>query len=160
MNVINKMMTLTIVFLLIVYAAYFVWSQFVGGTYELVIEDDRDKTEYVRIPLEQGAELQFSWVHSVELTPWIETLIVSGTDFHLVETRFQSFGAGVPQIESATTYVKDGFTVMTDFKEVHDNYRWIHSHQAQHQLMKSGEIIVETTSIPHHRPIVMRIEKR
>lgn len=39
---------------------------------------------------------EIGWIHSVEKEPWFEKYKLRNDDLYLVETRFKTFGAGVP----------------------------------------------------------------
>lgn len=56
------------------------------------------------------------WIHSVELTPWEEIFKVSNGKIYLEETRFQSFGAGVPDAIGKSTKTENGYVI---FSEIH-----------------------------------------
>lgn len=132
------------------------WSQ-----YELIIKDQETNEEYLKIEVDVGDRLELTWIHSVELTPWSEVLeVVDGRQLKLVETRFQSFGAGVPYETEGNVLVQDGYTIMTDLHQMFTSYRWIHSHQAQFTLTRNGENIFLPKDLPHHHRIEMLIGKR
>lgn len=40
--------------------------------------------------------LKLSWIHSVELSRWIETYQITDEGFHLVGSQFKTYGAGTP----------------------------------------------------------------
>jgi hypothetical protein len=60
--------------------------------------------------IEPGAEFTMKWIHSVELTPWEEIFRIDD-EYNMVldRTRFQNFGAGVPDAIGTETYIKDGY---------------------------------------------------
>src|SRR5699024_7195237 len=99
---------------------------------ELIIYDQDTGEEYVRTSVNLDDEFTVQWEHSVEKTIWKETLKVNKDGvIVLVETRFRSFGAGVPSSKEGNVYFEDGYLVMTDLQEVKDYYQWIHSHNAK-----------------------------
>lgn len=60
--------------------------------------------------VEEGDEFIVKWIHSVELTPWEEIFrIDSKNNIILDRTRFQQFGAGVPDFAGKTVEIKDGY---------------------------------------------------
>jgi hypothetical protein len=60
--------------------------------------------------VEEGDEFIVKWIHSVELTPWEEIFrIDSNNNIILDRTRFQQFGAGVPDFAGKTVEIKDGY---------------------------------------------------
>ncbi|MDQ0338233.1 hypothetical protein J2S00_001017 [Caldalkalibacillus uzonensis] len=131
-----------------------------AGQYDLVIHNEKNGTVYVQQAVSEGDMLELSWIHSVEKTPWHEILQVESGHFVLVETRFQSFGAGVPHTKEGTVKVEDDYVIMTELSEVIPVYRWIHSHHVQFGLELNGEPLLQTGDIPHHQPVEMRLKKR
>lgn len=130
------------------------------GDYQLLICDQNDDKEYVRQDVHVGDQLEVSWIHSVELTPWIEVLEVSDDQtLILTETRFQSFGAGVPHDSEGEVQVIDGFTVMTGLERSFEQYRWIHSQEAKLTVQLNGEPLLLPEDVPHHHRVVMYLEK-
>lgn len=131
------------------------------GQYVLVLKEQRSATEYMCHQVEVGDEIEFSWIHSVEKTPWLELLKVhENQQLVLVETRFQSFGAGVPHEAEGKVYIENGYTVMTGLERSFEKYQWIHSQQAQFSIRINGQLLVSPEDLPHHQPIEMYIEKR
>jgi hypothetical protein len=57
-----------------------------------------------------GAELTIDFIHSVQKTPVKERLRVSpgGHELELVETRYHSFGVGLPFLESEGDFRQEG----------------------------------------------------
>jgi hypothetical protein len=55
-------------------------------------------------------EFTVKWIHSVELTPWEEIFRID-EEYNMVldRTRFQNFGAGVPDAIGTESYIKDGY---------------------------------------------------
>lgn len=76
----------------------------------------------------------------------------------LTETRFQSFGAGVPNNKGKVSF-KDGFVVMEDLNEKKDAYYWIHSQLAELTVYKNGKKLLLPGDVPHHHKVEMFIEK-
>lgn len=133
----------------------------IWGDYDLVIRDQETNKEYIRLKVQVGDQLELAWIHSVELTPWIEVLeIVEDEHLMLIETRFQSYGAGVPYETEGNFLVRDGYTIMTDIDQLFSSYRWVHSHNAQFTLTKNGKYVFLADELPHHQRMEMFIEKR
>lgn len=133
----------------------------IWGDYDLVIRDQETNKEYIRLKVQVGDQLELAWIHSVELTPWIEVLeIVEDEQLMLIETRFQSYGAGVPYETEGNFLVRDGYTIMTDIDQLFSSYRWVHSHNAQFTLTKNGKYVFLADELPHHQRMEMFIEKR
>ncbi|GIN22399.1 MAG TPA: DUF1850 domain-containing protein [Bacillus bacterium] len=127
---------------------------------ELVLCDQEDGTEYIREEVNPDDEIIVHWRHSVERTIWEEKLKIEkdGT-FTLTETRFQSFGAGVPNEKGGKVSIKDGYVVMEDLNETKPAYYWIHSQLAELTVYKNGKELLLPDDIPHHHKVEMIIEK-
>lgn len=78
--------------------------------------------------------LRIRWEHSVEKEDWEEVFIVQDGKITLTETRFKTFGAGVPHNTGEDTYVQDGWVYMTGI----------------HQPVGS-ELVVRTGEATEHR---------
>lgn len=158
-----------IYFILITIAIVLVFSLLLIGnmntvaSYQLVIKEQRKNVEYLNVEVESGDKIEVSWIHSVELTPWIEVYEVSDQrgqmELKLIETRFQSFGAGTPDSLVGTVTIEDGYIVINELEEYIERFKWIHSHDAQYELKLNGIMIMETKQLPHHIPIEFFIEK-
>ncbi len=127
---------------------------------ELVIRDQETGVDYVRERVDPGDELVVQWEHSVEKTIWKEKLrIESNQSLILVETRFRSFGAGVPNAKDGNITFEDGYVVMKDLEEVKESYLWIHSQKAKFTILKNEKNFLLPGDIPHHHKVEMMIEK-
>ena len=61
-----------------------------------------------------GDEFIMKWIHSVELTPWEEIFrIDENNEMILDRTRFQQFGAGVPDYAGTKTEIIDGYIIFS-----------------------------------------------
>ena len=65
-----------------------------------------DKTYYL-----QSDHFVLSWIHSVEKEEWVETYKQKNGQLLLTETRFKTFGAGVPS-QSKDVSIEDGYVKM------------------------------------------------
>ncbi|MDI7741425.1 DUF1850 domain-containing protein [Lysinibacillus fusiformis] len=65
-----------------------------------------DKTYYIN-----SDHFELSWIHSVEKEEWIETYKQQDDQILLTETKFKTFGAGVPS-ESNKVSLDNGFVKM------------------------------------------------
>ena len=63
--------------------------------------------------LETGDVFHIAWRHSVERETWIETFKNIHHALWLTQTRFKTFGAGVPAHAGRRTRVVDGWVVMS-----------------------------------------------
>lgn len=126
----------------------------------LIISDQETGEEYKRTTIHAEDAFTVQWVHSVEKTLWQETLTVNKEgEIVLTETRFRSFGAGVPNEKNGSVYFEGGFLVMMDLAEVKDDYQWIHSHHAAFTILKNGEPFLRTNDIPHHHKAEIIVKK-
>lgn len=129
--------------------------------YQFIVKEQRSDMHFLNSDINSGDKIEVHWVHSVELTPWIEVYEVTGEmELKLKETRFQSFGAGVPDHDKGTVSIKNGFVVIKDIDEVIDSFKWIHSHEVNFELWINELKLIETEQLPHHFPIEFLIEKR
>lgn len=100
-----------------------------------------------------GDYIQISWTHSIEKSTWMDTLTVAEDGrLYLSETRFRSFGAGMPYNTEGTVTLQDGFIIMSGLKQLIPAYQWMHSHRVEHTVRLNGDVVVEPHDIPHHRP--------
>lgn len=76
----------------------------------LTFEHFQEEEILLTFKVEEGDEFIVKWIHSVELTPWEEIFrIDSNNNIILDRTRFQQFGAGVPDFAGKTVEIKDGY---------------------------------------------------
>ncbi|AEA46473.1 DUF1850 domain-containing protein [Archaeoglobus veneficus] len=52
------------------------------------------------IAVKDGDEVKISFIHSVELCPWVEIYVIEGNNLTLVKTLTQSAGWGLPSTEN------------------------------------------------------------
>ncbi|MGO4889578.1 DUF1850 domain-containing protein [Anaerobacillus sp. MEB173] len=156
MNV-KKIVLLSIAVMIVLYAGYWTMTH---STQELVIREQHNHKEYFRMAVSEGDELTMSWIHSVEKTPWLEVYeVTSDNKLRLKETRFQSYGAGVPEHIDGDLKVVDGYTVITGIDTDFPNLQWLHSQKANFTFYLNDELIFEGIDLPHHIPMEIRIEK-
>ncbi len=76
----------------------------------LTLEHFQEDKIIMTFKIAQKDEFIVKWIHSVELTPWEEIFrIDSENNIILDRTRFQQFGAGVPDFAGKTVEIKDGY---------------------------------------------------
>ncbi len=75
------------------------------------------------------------WIHSVELTPWEELFQVIDGHIYLEETRFQSFGAGVPDAIGTQSETADGYVTYSGIHQEMPSLIYGVSPIAQHELL-------------------------
>ncbi|HLR72019.1 MAG TPA: DUF1850 domain-containing protein [Pseudogracilibacillus sp.] len=126
----------------------------------IIIQDQETGVEYVKSKIIPEDVLTIQWEHSVEKTIWQEKLQIDQEgSIILTETRFRSFGAGVPFKKDGYTTIEDGFVVMKGLEEEKEEYQWIHSQKAQFKIFINGETLLHPTDIPHHHKAEIIIKK-
>src|SRR6056297_1362795 len=76
----------------------------------LTLEHFQKDSIIMTFKVDENDEFIVKWIHSVELTPWEEIFrIDSENNIILDRTRFQQFGAGVPDFAGKTVEGKDGY---------------------------------------------------
>jgi hypothetical protein len=110
-------------------------------------------------PIQAGDMIRLYWVHSVELTPWEEYYEVRADGALILRTtRFQSYGAGVP--EYGGEFVKEkGWMVYRNINSQFEFLNWIHSHTAKFQVSINGAAYLKPEDLPHHEPLKLIIDK-
>lgn len=83
----------------------------------------------------KDAQFKMRWIHSVELTPWEEIFEISNGKIYLIETRFQSFGAGVPDVAGNHTEVDDGYVTYSGIHQEMPVLNYGISPIAKHELI-------------------------
>lgn len=76
----------------------------------LTLEHYQTGSTILFFTVEPEDEFTIRWTHSVELTPWEEIFRIDD-EYNMIldRTRFQNFGAGVPDAIGTETYIKDGY---------------------------------------------------
>jgi hypothetical protein len=86
--------------------------------------------------IKPGDEFTVKWIHSVELTPWEETFKIA-KDYEIIldRTRFQQFGAGVPDNAGTKTEIKDGYITFSGIDQKMDMIPYGISSFAKHRFL-------------------------
>jgi hypothetical protein len=127
----------------------------------LIVQSQEDGTVYNKVEhLNARDTFTIKWIHSVEKTPWRETYqLTDEGELLLIETAFQSFGAGVPH-QKGTMTVEDGEVVIRDINEQLSVFRWIHSQNVDFELEINDAIVFDAEDLPHHERMEIFVEKR
>ena len=127
----------------------------------LEIVDGRDGRVALCARVQPGEEFVLSFVHSVNKRPVYDTLRAEGDHLVIVKSRFDSFGAGMPEASTAEgtlTIAKDGWlewTVNRAVPEITVRVGWV----AEHTLhIKGREIRLEDLAEPG-KPLTMRVRE-
>ena len=116
----------------------------------LVVREQRPgRREFARIPVGQGDIVEFSWIHSVDGTPWTEFYRVAGRELVLDCTEMSLTGAGTPSSAPEVSYSGDQ-TRMCGLDLTFDAVRWIHSHDVDHRIVVGGALLIAPEAVPHH----------
>jgi len=92
--------------------------------------------------VEENDEFIVKWIHSVELTPWEEIFrIDSENNIILDRTRFQQFGAGVPDFAGKTVEIKDGYIT---YGEINQKF---HFYPTGFQILLNIPLCLKTLSM-------------
>lgn len=109
----------------------------------------REQTVYLK-----ASSFSIEWIHSVEKEKWLEFYERRGSEWVLTQTRFKTFGAGVPS-SGAPAGTKDGFVeyeVQRPLKEL----RLVVSPHVQSTLHLSNQRILLYNQIPPYEEVLMR----
>ena len=108
-----------------------------------------------------GEEFVLSFVHSVNRRPVYDTLRAEGEHLVIVKSRFDAFGAGMPEAstpEGTLTIAKDGWlewTVNRPVPEITIRVGWVANHTLS---IKDREIRLADLVEPG-QPLTMRVRK-
>ncbi|WP_052144885.1 DUF1850 domain-containing protein [Halalkalibacter okhensis] len=127
----------------------------------LIVQSQEDGTVYNTVNhLSAQDTFTIKWIHSVEKTPWRETYqLTDEGELLLIETAFQSFGAGVPH-QKGTMTVEDGEVIIRGIDERLPVFRWIHSQNVDFELEMNNELVFDAEDLPHHERMEILVEKR
>lgn len=132
-------------------------TQAEAQSFLLVVSLGRSGDILYSTPVGAGAMIRLSWIHSVELTPWEEYYLVSGSgEIVLKKTRFQSYGAGVPEYGGEFRQEK-GWMVHENINRDIPAINWIHSRSAKFQIDLNGTVLLKPDALPHHQPLKLSI---
>ncbi len=108
-----------------------------------------------------GEEFVLSFVHSVNRRPVYDTLRAEGEHLVIVKSRFDAFGAGMPEAstpEGTLTIAKDGWlewTLNRPVPEITIRVGWVANHALS---IKDREIRLADLAEPG-QPLTMRVRK-
>lgn len=100
---------------------------------------------------------EIGWIHSVEKEPWYETYGIVNGDLHLTETKFKTFGAGVPS-DKEVIRSEDGFIHMS-IHEKFEELRLTVSENTKTTLYTEKNTIPLYEFIDNHETVIFRVEK-
>ena len=119
----------------------------------LVLREQQSKQTLASVSVKAGDEVIFSWIHSIELIPWIEHFLIQedGT-FLLQSLSVAGFGAGIPENKGVVS-LQDGMVVMDHIEEQFEEIRWIHSQTALVSITVAGTSFITGEEVAHHIPV-------
>jgi hypothetical protein len=127
----------------------------------LEIVDGPDGRVALCARVQPGEEFVLAFVHSVNKRPVYDTLRAEGDHLVIVKSRFDSFGAGMPEAstdEGTLTVAPDGWlewTVNRAVPEITVRVGWV----AEHTLHIQGREIRLADLAEPGKPITMRVRK-
>ncbi len=146
---------------IVIVAATFLWgcaqAQSQSNSLLLILTHARTGEVLFTQPVHATDVIRLSWIHSVELTPWEEYYqILSTGELLLVKTRFQSYGAGVPEYGGTFRKEKE-WMIRENINKVLPALQWIHSRTAKFQVDLNDTVLLKTEDMPHHEPLKLSI---
>lgn len=101
---------------------------------------------------------ELSWIHSIEKEEWAERYIINKDAFNLIESRFKTFGAGVPN-DGNIIKNEDGFIAFKtdmEFKSIN----WIISNNVKSTLKFQNKTFEVYKYFKDYSELVFSIEKK
>jgi len=109
----------------------------------LIVRGDRTGESKLCVGVTQGEEFVISYVHSVNRRPVHDTLKIEANGLRIVKSRFDSFGAGIPEVATAEhplRFTSDGWLEYTVDRQVPDVTIFV-GRVAEHTLHISDRVI-------------------
>jgi hypothetical protein len=112
-------------------------------------------------PVTDGEEFLLSFIHSVNKRPVYETLRVAGNHLLIVKSRYDSFGAGMPEAstqEGSLRVDRDGWlewTVNREVPEIKFFVGWV----ANHTLCLKGRETILANIVEPGTSLSIRVQK-
>ena len=99
--------------------------------------------------IKSGDKLYFSWVHSLENTPWNEYFYISqNLTLILTSISFPSFAAGTPPSRGSNVRIQDGLIFMYNIYEEFYQITWLNSHIFVGDILVNGVVVTSGNSLP------------
>ncbi len=110
--------------------------------------------------VKEGDEFTVKWIHSVELTPWEEIFRIDDqNEIVLDRTRFQQYGAGVPDECAGELCYEDGYIVYRNINQKIDSLPYGISDFAKHQFVFKDRTVNLYEIVPDGDRIYFYTEK-
>ncbi|RMX22894.1 DUF1850 domain-containing protein [Auritidibacter ignavus] len=119
---------------------------------QIVCRHQQHHDVYATLPAIDGTTISLSWAHSIELTPWTDIFTVTPAGLVLTQTRFSSYGAGMPAGDQGDLRYEGNQVVIDNIDRPFDAIRWIHSHRAQYRvLIDHDPQRIDAKQLPDHQ---------
>lgn len=131
--------------IVILAAAAILLISFFSPRLTLRVQDMRSGVKLYQAPVKEGDEFTIEFVHSVERTPVKEVFrIEEDCNIYVVETEYESFGAGLPTIhdEGEESLFKEGKIRITGMRRKLEPFLVAVSPVPGHVLTVGGEEVV------------------
>ncbi|MFZ5966699.1 MAG: DUF1850 domain-containing protein [Bacillota bacterium] len=122
-----------------------------------VVELSSEKTIFITKTFPNDI-FSVKWMHSVELQPWEEIFqITDDYTVMLKDTRFKSFGAGVPDAAGKRTTIEDGYIVFHDIDRAMPELVYGVSDYAKHVFFYKDREIKLYEKVPDDSPVKISV---
>lgn len=127
----------------------------------LTLSNQLTGERYLLQPVRKKEEFSLTWRHSVELQPWEEIFQANPKDkeFVLVETRFRSYGAGVPDLSLGGYRLEDGFIVYKNLYQTYSSLPFYLSHFALYHLKIRNKSYDLSLIVPDNTKVALSLEE-
>lgn len=116
----------------------------------LVCRHQRTAEVFAQFPVAVDTEISLSWIHSIELTRWTDTFLVTKHGLMLSKTAFSSYGAGMPMDEGQLRH-ENGQVIIEEINRPMEAIRWVHSHDAKYRVAVNGDDqLINAITLPDH----------
>lgn len=129
----------------------------ISPVHRLCLVDPLNEGIVKSFPIEEGENFTVRFIHSVELSPWIEKFEIRNNEIYLVETVTFSFGAGLPTYSENFSFEEEGMTI-GDINERMDHLTYkVGGVVANHTLVHRDENYYFENYIEHFKPVRIEI---
>ena len=113
------------------------------GSGVLEIQDSVSGKVYSRYPLGKDSDFSIEFIHSVNMSPVMDTFKAEGKQISLIASRFFTYGAGMPaELEEGLTLEHhDGALVITGYNRKFNELNYIVGTVSDHLLFINGKTI-------------------
>jgi hypothetical protein len=124
----------------LLYVAIFIGIAFLSIPKTYLILKTDTATEIIE-PVDNKDSFSIQWRHSVEKELWEEFFTIKVDQIYIEETRFKTFGAGVPSHAGSDSYIKDGWVYMVGIdRKIGEELQIRTGNTTAHQLNINGAV--------------------